>query len=83
MIAEREGVDLAESYFHTDSHEDLPLLEAVGRPRPLNPNRALAQIAKERHWPVRRFKSRGRPGVADLVRTGLSYASVGPAMGAA
>jgi putative phosphoserine phosphatase/1-acylglycerol-3-phosphate O-acyltransferase len=82
MIAEREGVDLSESYFYTDSHEDLPLLEAVGRPRPLNPNRALAQIAKERHWPVRRFKSRGRPGVADLVRTGLSYASVGPAMGA-
>jgi len=81
-IAERQGVDLVESYFYTDSHEDLPLLEAVGRPRPLNPNRALAQIAKERHWPVRRFSSRGRPGLADIVRTGLSYASVGPAVGA-
>jgi putative phosphoserine phosphatase/1-acylglycerol-3-phosphate O-acyltransferase len=81
-VAEREGVDLAESYFYTDSHEDLPLLEVVGRPRPLNPNRQLAQIAKERHWPVRRFSSRGRPGLGDLVRTGLTYASVGPALGA-
>lgn len=82
LVAERAGIDLEESYFYTDSHEDLPLLEAVGRPRPLNPNRQLAQIAKERHWPVRRFTSRGRPGLGDLVRTGLSYASLGPALGA-
>ena len=79
-LAAQEGLDLEESYFYTDSHEDLPLLEAVGRPRPLNPNRQLAQIAKERQWPVRRFTSRGRPGVADLVRTGLTYASLVPAM---
>jgi len=81
-IAQAEGVDLEQSYFYTDSHEDLPLLEAVGRPRPLNPNRQLAQIAKERSWPVRRFHSRGRPSFGDLVRTGLSYASVAPALGA-
>ena len=37
QLAEREGIDLAESFFYTDSAEDLPLLEAVGRPRPLNP----------------------------------------------
>jgi putative phosphoserine phosphatase/1-acylglycerol-3-phosphate O-acyltransferase len=77
-LAARVGLDLDESYFYTDSHEDLPLLEAVGRPRPLNPNRQLAQIAKERQWPVRRFSSRGRPGVGDLVRTGLTYASLIP-----
>jgi putative phosphoserine phosphatase/1-acylglycerol-3-phosphate O-acyltransferase len=79
VLAAREGLDLEESYFYTDSHEDLPLLEAVGRPRPLNPNRQLAQIAKERQWPVRRFSSRGRPGIGDLVRTGLTYASLIPA----
>lgn len=79
-LAAQEGLDLAESYFYTDSHEDLPLLEVVGRPRPLNPNRQLAQVAKERQWPIRRFSSRGRPGVADLVRTGLTYASLVPAM---
>jgi putative phosphoserine phosphatase/1-acylglycerol-3-phosphate O-acyltransferase len=77
-LAAREGLDLDESYFYTDSHEDLPLLEAVGRPRPLNPNRQLAQIAKERQWPVRRFSSRGTPGLGDLIRTGLTYASLVP-----
>jgi putative phosphoserine phosphatase/1-acylglycerol-3-phosphate O-acyltransferase len=77
-LAAREGLDLDESYFYTDSHEDLPLLEAVGRPRPLNPNRQLAQIAKERQWPVRRFSSRGTPGLGDLIRTGLTYASMVP-----
>jgi len=81
-IARDEGVELDQSYFYTDSHEDLPLLDAVGHPRPLNPNRQLAQIAKERLWPVRRFRSRGAPGIGDLVRTGLSYASVAPAIGA-
>jgi putative phosphoserine phosphatase/1-acylglycerol-3-phosphate O-acyltransferase len=79
-LAAREDLDLDESYFYTDSHEDLPLLEAVGRPRPLNPNRQLAQIAKERQWPVRRFSSRGRPGLGDLVRTGLTYASLIPSL---
>jgi putative phosphoserine phosphatase/1-acylglycerol-3-phosphate O-acyltransferase len=79
-LAERYDLDLDESYFYTDSHEDLPLLEIVGRPRPLNPNRALAQIAKERQWPVRRFKSRGRPGLGDFVRTGLTYASIAPSL---
>lgn len=65
-------LDLRESYFYSDSHEDLPLLELVGRPRPLNPNSRLAQIAKERGWPVRRFYSRGPPGVGDVVRTALA-----------
>lgn len=81
-FAEPRGIDLAQSYFYTDSDEDLPLLEIVGRPRPLNPNRALAQIAKERRWPVRRFSSRGTPSFGDVVRTGLAYASLAPALGA-
>jgi putative phosphoserine phosphatase/1-acylglycerol-3-phosphate O-acyltransferase len=79
-LADRHDLDLEESWFYTDSHEDLPLLEAVGRPRPLNPNSRLAQIAKERQWPVRRFTSRGRPGLADVVRTGMVYASLVPSL---
>ena len=80
QLARDCDLDLDESYFYTDSHEDLPLLELVGKPRPLNPNRELAQIAKERRWPVRRFTSRGRPSTGDLIRTGLVYASLVPAM---
>jgi putative phosphoserine phosphatase/1-acylglycerol-3-phosphate O-acyltransferase len=79
------GVDLEQSYFYSDSHEDLPLFEIVGRPRPLNPTRRLAQIAKERQWPVRRFTSRGTPTLGDVVRTGLIYGALVPsvAVGAA
>ncbi len=79
-LAEREGIDLAQSYFYTDSADDLPLLEEVGRPRPTNPDRKLAQLAKERLWPVRRFHSRGNPSLGDLIRTGLTYASVAPSL---
>ena len=49
------SLDLARSYFYTDSHRDLPLLEAVGHPVAVNPNRKLARIAVERGWPVERF----------------------------
>jgi putative phosphoserine phosphatase/1-acylglycerol-3-phosphate O-acyltransferase len=79
-LATRCDLDLEQSYFYTDSHEDLALLEAVGRPRPLNPSRRLAQIAKERQWLVRRFHSRGRPSLGDIARTGLTYASLAPSV---
>lgn len=77
-LAFEQDLDLDASWFYTDSHEDLPLLEIVGHPRPLNPNRRLAQIARERSWPVRRFHSRGTPGLGELVRSALAYGSVLP-----
>jgi putative phosphoserine phosphatase/1-acylglycerol-3-phosphate O-acyltransferase len=79
-LAERHDIDLGQSYAYTDSHEDLPMLDAVGKPRPLNPDRRLAQISKERAWPVRSFQSRGTPGVGDLMRTGLAYGSIVPSL---
>ncbi|MGH7287206.1 MAG: HAD family hydrolase, partial [Myxococcota bacterium] len=45
-FAARHNVDLSESWFYTDSYDDLPLLEAVGRPRPLNPDTRLRGLAK-------------------------------------
>ena len=80
-LASKYDLDLEQSYFYSDSDEDLPLFELVGRPRPLNPNRKLAQIAKERQWPVRRFTSRGTPTFGDVVRTGLLYGSLAPSVG--
>jgi len=82
QLAAEHDLDLAESFFYTDSHDDLPLLEIVGRPRPLNPDRRLAQVAKERFWPVRRFTSRGTPGAGEWARTALSFGSLVPAVGA-
>ena len=80
-LTAKYNLDLEESYFYSDSHEDLPLFDIVGHPRPLNPNRKLAQIAKERQWPVRRFTSRGTPTVGDIVRTGLIYGTLAPSVG--
>lgn len=68
-LAEKYDLDLKRSYFYSDSSDDLQLLEHVGNPRPLNPNNRLRSIAERRGWPVRRFASRGRPQVTDLLRT--------------
>ena len=53
--AATHGLALGESYFYSDSHHDLPLLETVGHPVAVNPNRKLARIAAERGWPVMKF----------------------------
>jgi HAD superfamily hydrolase (TIGR01490 family) len=55
-IAEREDLDLSESWAYSDSATDLPMLEAVGHPVVVNPDRELARIARERQWEVRKFE---------------------------
>ena len=44
-VAEREGFDLAECTAYSDSHTDVPFLEAVGHPIVVNPDRRLRRIA--------------------------------------
>jgi HAD superfamily hydrolase (TIGR01490 family) len=55
-VAEREGIDLAGSWAYSDSATDLPMLEAVGHPVVVNPDRELARVARQRDWEVRRFE---------------------------
>ena len=50
--------DLSESTAYSDSHTDLPLLEAVGHPVAVNPDRKLRRIAAARGWPTLEFKER-------------------------
>ena len=57
-LAGREGFDLAASTAYSDSHTDLPFLEAVGHPVAVNPDRELRRIAGERGWPILRFRER-------------------------
>jgi HAD superfamily hydrolase (TIGR01490 family) len=59
-LAEREGIDLAESYAYSDSESDLPMLECVGYPVAVNPDATLARIARERGWEILRFDRLGR-----------------------
>jgi HAD superfamily hydrolase (TIGR01490 family) len=57
-VAAREGLDLTACTAYSDSHTDLPFLEAVGHPVAVNPDRALRRIAADRGWPVLEFKLR-------------------------
>ncbi len=51
-FAETEGVDLASSFFYTDSITDLAVLEQVGHPRVVAPDPRLARVARRRNWTV-------------------------------
>jgi HAD superfamily hydrolase (TIGR01490 family) len=53
--AAMHGLDLGESYFYTDSHHDLPLLEAVGHPVAVNPDAKLRRAAARSGWPITPF----------------------------
>ena len=79
FCAER-GVDLSRSFFYADGDEDVPLMELVGHPRPVNPRTGLARLAAANDWPVLRIGAPG-PGGADalghlpgLVRAALQRA---------
>ncbi|MCU7946008.1 MAG: HAD-IB family hydrolase, partial [Candidatus Thiodiazotropha sp. (ex Cardiolucina cf. quadrata)] len=44
--------DLRGSFFYSDSHNDLPLLESVENPVAVDPDETLTKIATERNWPI-------------------------------
>ena len=77
-LAREQGTDLDQSFFYSDSHDDLLLLERVGLPRVLNPNSRLLGIARDRHWPVASFSSRGRPSLSLYLRSAAATASLVP-----
>jgi HAD superfamily hydrolase (TIGR01490 family) len=51
-FAAEHAIDLEHSYFYSDSISDLPLLELVGHPRPVNPDRLLRRAARRRGWAI-------------------------------
>ena len=50
--AEREGINLSESYAYSDSISDLPMLSIVGHPVAVNPDFRLKQTARQHDWAV-------------------------------
>lgn len=57
QYAADHGVDLSASSAYTDSRSDIQLLEAVGHPYAVNPDRALKGAAESHGWPVLEFSS--------------------------
>jgi HAD superfamily hydrolase (TIGR01490 family) len=53
--AEREGIDLARSYFYSDSYNDLPMLERVGTAIAVNPDARLLRHARKKGWQTARW----------------------------
>ena len=59
-VAEREGIDLAQSFAYSDSESDLPMLRSVGHPVAVNPDAELERVARAEGWRVIRFDKLGR-----------------------
>lgn len=71
--ADRQGYDLALCYAYSDSASDLPMLEIVGHPVAVNPDRGLEAVARSRGWPIVEFSRTARKVV------GRTTAGVGAA----
>ena len=83
-LALAEGIDLAGSFAYSDSITDLPMLECVGHPVAVNPDRELARIARDREWEVRYFQRPVRlrdrvpvPPRGPTIAAGLTAAAIG------
>lgn len=57
-LAAERNIDLTESFAYGDSFNDLPLLQSVGNPCPINPEYRLRKHAKKVGWPVREFRGK-------------------------
>ena len=53
--ADRYGIDLSESYAYSDSATDAPMLQAVGHPHAVNPDKELRALATANEWPILSF----------------------------
>jgi putative phosphoserine phosphatase/1-acylglycerol-3-phosphate O-acyltransferase len=54
-FVKEKGLHFEDCYFYTDSYTDLPMLEKVGMPRPVNSDRLLEAEAQKRDWPTMKF----------------------------
>jgi len=78
QLATVTGTNLDQSFFYTDSTDDLQLLERVGLPRTLNASDRLQRLAQDRQWPSARFGSRGRPTMTQFLRSVAATVSLVP-----
>ena len=57
-VAETLGVDMRRSYAYADSYADREILECVGNPVAVNPDRRLRKMAQSRGWQTRSWRHR-------------------------
>lgn len=71
-LADERGYDLQACYAYSDSGSDLPMMQLVGNPVAVNPDRALQSVAHRRGWPVVEFNAAGKRRRRVAVMGGLS-----------
>lgn len=81
-FAKRHRVSVGKSFFYSNGVEDLSLLETVGHPVVINPDKKLANVARKNGWRDVRLESRGFVGVGDVARTLLTFGTALPLLAA-
>ncbi|MCC5697781.1 HAD-IB family hydrolase, partial [Klebsiella pneumoniae] len=78
-LAREHGYDLSRSHAYSESASDLPLLESVGHPTVVNPDRELRKEAAQRGWPSLTFEQPVslRARIPTPSRTAVTAAGVG------
>jgi hypothetical protein len=86
-LADEMGYDLEQSYAYSDAATDLPMLEAVGFPSVVNPDRPLRREAMARDWPILTFSKpvplRQRFATGIAAKPALAAVALGGAAAAA
>ena len=59
-LAAERGYDLAHCYSYSDSASDLPMMQIVGHPVAVNPDRAMESVAHRRGWPIVEFNRQAK-----------------------
>jgi HAD superfamily hydrolase (TIGR01490 family) len=80
-LAVTEGLDLRRCTAYSDSVNDVPMLSAVGTAVAVNPDSELRDIAKERGWQVRDFRT-GRRAAKIGVHSVLGAGAIAGAVAA-
>ena len=78
-IVEQQDIDLEGSYAYSDSITDLPMMEMVGNPVAVNPEKELRKVTEERGWPILEFQrpvSLGEPLRNRVPKSGALVAAV-------
>jgi putative phosphoserine phosphatase/1-acylglycerol-3-phosphate O-acyltransferase len=82
-FARRQRISLKNSHAYANGDEDVPLLDSVGFPHPVNPAPVLARHAGQRGWQVVRLRTkRSRFHPMALIRTTALFGSFATAVSA-
>lgn len=72
-LAEERGYVLQSCYAYSDSGSDLPMMQLVGNPVAVNPDRALQSVAHHRGWPIVEFNAAGKRRRRAAVSGGVGF----------